>query len=350
MNNKFILSIQNLIQNNKTISNRIDFFQGAGGNVSAKVDQDVMVIKSSGVEIKEMNEHNGFSVVNYSNIYKYFLNLPKKITKKIDEETVNFINNQIIDKSDYESIRPSIETGFHSILKKYVIHSHSVYVNILACCSEFENLVKTIFCNDDFITIRYSPPGSILTKNILTKYQSYFKQHQKYPEIIFLQNHGLIVHSDDHINCRKLHSHVNNLITNFFSINETQYPKTNLIRFSDSYFQSQNKFFIKFFKKHPQISSEYFNQTLFPDQTVYFQNNITFNFSENKKVKIGPDKIEYHTNEKEANTIEETLIAYLFIRTFIEDNNYICTFLAAKQMDYIHDLESEKYRKKMLKK
>ena len=297
-----------------------------------------------------MSEHNGYSIVNYPNIQNYFMNLPEKITKKIDEESVSHINNQLIDKPNYKSIRPSIETGFHSVLKKYVIHSHSVYVNILACCDEFENLVNLIFRDDDYITIKYSPPGTILTKNILTKYQEYFKQHKKYPEIIFLQNHGLIVHSNDHLSCKKLHLHVNNLITDFFNINEAQYPKISLTRFSDSYFQSKNEFLVKFFKKHKQISPEYFNQTLFPDQTVYFKNNITFKFSEHKKVKIGLEKIEYHANEKEANTIEETLIAYVFIRTFIEDNNYKCSFLPEKQMDYIHNLESEKYRKKMLKK
>ena len=121
-----------------------------------------------------------------------------------------------------------------------------------------------------------------------------------------------------------------------------------MTKVNDSCFKSTNNYLLNFFKNNNNIS-RIFNQTLFQTD-VYFKNNITLNLLENKKVKISPDKIEYYTNEKEANTIEETLIAYIFIRSFIEENNYKCSFIPEKQIDYIHDLESEKYRKKMLKK
>ena len=349
MNNSIELFIKNLLVINNNISARIDFFQGAGGNVSVKLDNEIMAIKSSGIEIKEMNQHYGYSLVNSKKIHDHFLKLPKNINKKIDESTVCYINDQLIDLPNYKSLRPSIETGFHSILKKYVIHSHSVYANILTCCNEFEHLVDVVFKSDNCLKIQYFPPGTTLTKNILINYNLYFKKFNKYPDIIFLKNHGLIVHSDDYLRCKLLHSYVNESIANFFEINQLSYPEINLIKVNDSCFKSTNNYLLNFFKNN-NISPEYFNQTLFPDQTVYFKNNITFNLLENKKVKISPDKIEYYTNEKEANTIEETLIAYIFIRNFIEENNYKCSFLPEKQVDYIHDLESEKYRKKMLKK
>lgn len=350
MNKSIELFIKNLLVINNDISKRIDFFQGAGGNVSVKLDDEIMAIKSSGIEIKEMNQNHGYSLVNFKKIHDYFLKLPEIINKKIDESTVCFIKDQLIDLPHYKSLRPSIETGFHSILKKFVIHSHSVYANILTCCNEFEHLVDVIFKNDNYINIQYFPPGTTLTKNILINYNLYFNNFNKNPDIIFLKNHGLIVHSEDNLKCKSLHSYVNESILNFFGLNQNSYPRVNLIKVNDSCFKSTNNYLLNFFKKNNNISPEYFNQTLFPDQTVYFKNNITFKFSENKKVKIGLEKIEYHTNEKEANTIEETLIAYIFIRNFIEDNNYTCSFLAEKQMDYIHNLDSEKYRKKMLKK
>ena len=117
-----------------------------------------------------------------------------------------------------------------------------------------------------------------------------------------------------------------------------------------SNFESSNSFLINYFKNNKPISQEYFNETLFPDQTVYFKENISFDNNKNKKVVIRKDKIIYNTNFKEANTIEETLIAYLFIRKQIELANLKCSFISPKEMNYIHDLESEKYRKKMLKK
>ena len=50
-------NLKNLLLLSKYLTNRIDYLQGAGGNISEKLDGEVMVIKSSGVEIKEMNQN-----------------------------------------------------------------------------------------------------------------------------------------------------------------------------------------------------------------------------------------------------------------------------------------------------
>ena len=47
-------NLKNLLLLSKYLTNRIDYLQGAGGNISEKIDDRVMVIKSSGVEIKEI--------------------------------------------------------------------------------------------------------------------------------------------------------------------------------------------------------------------------------------------------------------------------------------------------------
>ena len=41
--------------------------------------------------------------------------------------------------------RPSIETGFHSYLGKFVIHTHSVFTNILNCSVEGKDQIKKLF-------------------------------------------------------------------------------------------------------------------------------------------------------------------------------------------------------------
>ena len=128
-----IPNLKNLLFLSSYLTNRIDYLQGAGGNISEKIDGDVMAIKSSGIEIKEMNQKYGYSLVNYKKISDEFSKLPLEISKEQDEKTVSFINNQITNLPNYKSSRPSIETGFHSILKKHVIHTHSVYSNIVTC-------------------------------------------------------------------------------------------------------------------------------------------------------------------------------------------------------------------------
>jgi ribulose-5-phosphate 4-epimerase/fuculose-1-phosphate aldolase len=345
-----ILNLKNFFSLSEYLKNRTDYLQGAGGNISEKIDGETMVIKSSGVEIKEINHKYGYSLVSYKNISDEFSKLPLEITIEQDESIVSFINNQIINLPNYKSLRPSIETGFHSILKKHVIHTHSVYSNILNCSKSFENLTKKLFKCDNFINIQYFPPGTILTRNILHEYNNFFLINKKYPEIIFLKNHGIIVHAETSKKAIEIHEHVTKKLCDYFKFITTDFPKVYLKEKSASNFESSNSFLLNHFKNNELINQDYFNQTLFPDQTVYFKENISFENTENKKVIIQKDMIIYNTNFKEANTIEETLIAYVFIRMNIEKAKLQCSFISKKEMNYIHDLESEKYRKKMLTK
>ena len=344
-----IPNLKNLLFLSKYLTNRIDYLQGAGGNISEKIDDEVMVIKSSGVEIKEINQKYGYSLVSYKKISEEFSKLPLEISKEQDETMVSFVNNQIINLPNYKSLRPSIETGFHSILKKYVIHTHSVYSNIIACSKGFEDLTTELFKNDNFINIPYFPPGTVLTRNILKIYNNYIHTNKKYPDIIFLKNHGIIVHAETPKKAVELHEYVTKIISDYFNLKKFDFPDVVLKKISNSNYESSNPFFLDFIKMNENINQNYFNQTLFPDQTVYFKRNISFNNNKNKKVLVKKDKIIYNTNFKEAKTIEETFIAYIFIRKNIEKANLKCSFISQKEMNYIHDLDSEKYRKKMLK-
>lgn len=342
--------LKNLLYLSNYLTDRTDYLQGAGGNISEKLDDKVMAIKSSGVEIKEINQKYGYSLINYETICSKFTKLSLEISKEQDEAMVSFINNQRINLPNFKSLKPSIETGFHSILKKYVIHTHSVYCNILACSMNFEDLTAEVFKNDNIITIQYYPPGTILTRNILKEYNNFVLQNKNHPDIIFLKNHGIIVHANNPKDAVALHENVTKRLCNYFKIKTNDFPKVYLKKKTASIFESSNSFLLNYFKKNNVINKEYFNQTLFPDQTVYFKDNISFKNTKNKKVGIQKDNIIYNTNFKEARTIEETLIAYVYIRKQIERANLKCSFISKKEMNYIHDLESEKYRKKMLKK
>lgn len=332
------------------LTNRVDYLQGAGGNISEKIDSEVMIIKSSGVEIKEINQKYGYSLVRHKKISDELSKLPLEIPKEQDESIASFINNQIIKLPNYKSLRPSIETGFHSILKKYVIHTHSVYSNILACSKSLQDLAAELFKNEDFIIIPYFPPGTILTVNILKEYNNFYIKHKKYPGIIFLQNHGIIVHANNKEEAIILHENVTKKLCDYLKLKTSDFPKVSLKEKTLSNFESHNSFLLNYFKNNKRINQDYFNQTLFPDQTVYFKENISFENTKNKKVIIKKNKIIYNTNLKEANTIEETLIAYVYIRMNIEKANLKCSFISEKEINYIHELDSEKYRKKMLKK
>lgn len=342
--------LQKLKELAHSVGFRIDYIQGGGGNVSVKIDDQLMAIKASGYELKSVTDDKGFTFVNYPNVINKFFELPNQVSEELDNYTVKYIQGEVQIIDGYESARPSIETGFHSILDKYVLHSHSVYSNLLNCSTEGEGLLKKLFDKTNYIYVEYFAPGTILTKNILIDCEEFKSKHKKYPEIIFLKNHGIIIHGQDYQRCIDLHEEVTRKIIDFFQLDDLKYPSIEFNNISENLFESKNEFLISFFDKSSNISQEYFDRTLFPDQTVYFKDNFSFESAEHRKVNVEKGKIQYRTNEKEANTIEETLIAYLYLITTMNHTQLTPCFINMSEVDYINNMESEEYRKSMLKK
>ena len=84
-----------------------------------------------------------------------------------------------------------METGFHTIFKKYVFHLHPIYLNCILCLENSEEIIKKLFDGIlEYDFIQYHSPGYNLTKKILEK--------ENIKDIVFLQNHGLIVSSNDY--------------------------------------------------------------------------------------------------------------------------------------------------------
>ena len=81
--------------------------------------------------------------------------------------------------------KPSIETGFHALLNTVVIHTHSVYANILNMSVEGHALGRKMFPEAEFIP--YRSPGPQLCSAINERARA------SGPQIFFMQNHGLAV-------------------------------------------------------------------------------------------------------------------------------------------------------------
>ena len=192
---------------------------------------------------------SAYVTIAYKNPDSFDIKRTLEISKHQDEKTVSFVNNQIIKLPNYRSTRPSIETGFHSFLKKYVIHTHSVYANILTCSKSYEKIINKIFKNDNFISIKYFPPGTILTRNILHEYNNFYLLNKKYPEIIFLKNHGIIVHAESTEKAIEIHEHITKKISVYFNLSYFDFPEVNLKKRSYIKFESFNVFLLNFIKR-----------------------------------------------------------------------------------------------------
>jgi rhamnose utilization protein RhaD (predicted bifunctional aldolase and dehydrogenase) len=163
-----------------------DLVQSGGGNISIKLSDDEMLIKASGMDLSEVSETQNYVHLKYQGPTQFHLKTPS-------------------------GFRPSMETGFHISLKqKFVLHTHSVWANILTCSEEGENLVKKLF--PMAVWIPYTSPGKELGDLIELKKG----EHQ----LFFLQSHGLISTGQTWEECWQLHCDVREKVKEYFILSD----------------------------------------------------------------------------------------------------------------------------------
>ena len=349
----FQKTFKDLERISQAVGNCADYVQGGGGNTSVKLDHELMAVKASGYQLNEITEKEGFVVINYKNIKDYYANINLNANIDFEKDSKEFVQNNIVELDGIKTLRPSVEAGFHSILKRYVIHTHSVYANILCCSIEGKDIAEEILEDTEytFLWIPYVDPGFHLTLKIQEEMNRYFNNNNgNLPHIIFMENHGLIVHSDEAEECIQMHTKVNELIKDFLNIT-TPYPDIKLVQEDDKTYISHTDYLADFYRQNSNITEEYFDEyVLYPDQLVYLNGSISIN-EINNKLNINTDtgQIIYKTGLKEARTLEETLLAYVYVIEQIKHQNLTLRTMTKEQIDFIKNWESEKYRKSLLK-
>lgn len=162
------------------------YAQGAGGNSSVKIGGK-LYIKASGFKLKDINHGIGYACIEYKPLLEYITH--KDTYHKTDEHYfIQLMNSHIIEKETFG--KPSMETGFHAIIpSKYVFHLHSVYANIFNCMKFGSRIISTL-CDDlNYIIVEYKNPGYELAYVLSKKHTL--------PPLIFLKNHGLIIHGNN---------------------------------------------------------------------------------------------------------------------------------------------------------
>jgi len=159
---------------------RPDLTQGGGGNVSVKIGAERMLVKATGVQLKDVTPDGGYALVNYGNIKRRIAAGPGG-----ENEFSEYICAQTLPVKGVKAAKPSIETGFHALLNTVVLHTHSVYANILNMSAEGHALGRKFFPGAEFIP--YKSPGPQLCTAINERASA------RGPQVFFLANHGLVV-------------------------------------------------------------------------------------------------------------------------------------------------------------
>lgn len=180
--------MQGFVKMSKYAGMREDLVQAGGGNSSFKLDNERMVIKASGYQLAELTADEGYATVNYQKIREAFLNCDH-LDSMDDAESKLILKKAFIDGK-----RPSIETFLHAISGIYTLHTHPTVVNVLTCRVGGMERLSEIF--PEALIVPYATPGVELAKAYFNSYKEKVREKNQIFDIVFLQNHGLVVSAD----------------------------------------------------------------------------------------------------------------------------------------------------------
>lgn len=316
----------------KTCGERFDLVQSGGGNTSVKV-ANFMFIKSSGINLTDVKENTGYVMINNS--------------KLLNDLSNNIVNN-ILEYNILGSHRGSIETYMHSILKKYTIHLHPIQVNKILVLKDSKNIIKELFPESLFID--YTTPGMKVYNGIKLKYKG--------EEIIFLDNHGLIITTNNYDNINNILSNVIDICNKYTHFDNYKYKLTNTI---SSYILEKYNIDIVTYLSNDIIINNYivtkkllFEEDItFPDALVYCGIKILIGniedidqyylqYKELPKILIINNLLYIISiSLKKCKEIEDVLKANLLIN----DTNEEKTYLSIDEICFLNNWDAEKYRK-----
>lgn len=351
-------SIKEFVSLSKYAGERFDLIQAGGGNTSIKTNNS-MIIKSSGYSLSEISETNGYTIINTSQVQQILEN--KHLGKIQDKKQKNQFASQLLQNTVItQNKKPSIETFFHVFLDTYVLHTHPIVVNAITCNPLWNNILQKLFPKS--LCLKYYTPGIELALSIQKK----LTQLSNPPQIIFLQNHGLIIHGPsktDIINkTEKVLTTIEKEIKSSFSKFKLVTKISKLINslnnneYQISYL-SQDKTIIKLIKKNKLIA---LNKPLSPDFIVYcgfhaielsnINNPATLIFYKNKyheipKVVIYKEHIFFIAqNINKAKQIEDVVKSQLIITDLAKNKLH---YLPLQEQKFLANCTDEKYRKNL---
>lgn len=160
--------------------------QGGGGNTSVKsADGARMWIKASGLRLAEVRDGHGYLETNVAALRALLADpalaaLPRAVA-----------HSQAVARTQAASLgvevaRPSLETTFHALLGRVVLHTHPVYVNAFACMSGGESALAEAL-RAPLAWVPYATPGYALGRAVAAVVEG-----AQPPAELVLANHGLI--------------------------------------------------------------------------------------------------------------------------------------------------------------
>jgi ribulose-5-phosphate 4-epimerase/fuculose-1-phosphate aldolase len=333
---------------------RNDYVQGGGGNTSVKLDDSLMAIKASGYCLSDIKPDKAYAVLDYSALRGFYYGNESSSFEDVEKSGSEKAKQATISIEGIDSLRPSVEAGFHSLLDTYVLHSHSVYANLASCSREGREIIKDALSGSGYAWgfVGYTDPGARLTFSIRDEISRVRSCTGKDPSVIFMENHGLIVHSGDADECLGIHSGVNAKAAAAFGITGESFPRVSVKEYGDMLI-SDSPYLEDSIRTGKYGPLQLCEDALYPDQLVFLTGTLYFGKQEERPenntciADFKTGKVVFNMQKSRAQTITETLTAIIFIREIIAKNNLTLITMGDAAKNFISNWESEKYRKSL---
>ena len=190
-------ALADLIRISNLVGKDPAFVQGGGGNTSVKTaDGQHMYIKASGTALKDMNETQGWRRMNLDSVLTIIRD-PSIMKLATQTREVEVVNRLLLacDDNVTSGARPSVEAHLHGLLDTCVIHLHPSAVSAYLNAKDGKAKLERLFRDEKTppLWVPYVDPGFTLARTIGKLVESYRRQFNRMPQILFLDKHGLFV-------------------------------------------------------------------------------------------------------------------------------------------------------------
>ena len=332
---------------------RADYVQGGGGNTSVKLAGGQMAIKASGYCLKDINQNTGYAVLDGSALRKFYREHNPEEFEDCEAAGAQCTKENILQVEGLPTLRPSVEAGFHSILKTYVLHTHSVFANLVACAVGGREIAEKALENAPYSWgwVDYQDPGAKLAFAIRDELDRVEMETGKVPAVIIMQNHGIIVHDDDAVSCLAIHADANVRLAAHFGLAENALPRVTIDELAGGVYRATTPYLRNKLKNCTLTQEQLLYEPLYPDQMVflvgtYFQDKDDIHEGEAVS-NTGNGELLMRMSPQKAQALTEVLTAVFFVIEHVEGNGYKVSTMSDAARSFIENWESEKYRKSL---
>ena len=332
---------------------RADYVQGGGGNTSVKLGGGLMAIKASGFCLSDITPNSAYAVLDGAAIRDFYLTSEPAQFENVETAGSNKAKESVKTIEGLQQLRPSVEAGFHSILKTFVVHTHSVYANLAACTVNCKEICAAAFEGADYSwgMVPYVDPGANLTFAIRDEMKRVEAETGKKPGIIIMQNHGIIAHDDDPDVVLQLHADANERLAKAFGITGDSFPKVSVKEIEPGLYEADTPYLTEALKGGAYTEQFLLEQPLYPDQMVFLIGTFGMDKAEVEEGQCvaysDSGKVLMRMDSKKAQVLAETLTAVVFVISHIKAAGHPLSTMGEKAKSFIANWESEKYRKSL---